>query len=87
MKEEHITKVQALLSEWNPLGKQVTQLSDLNNYEAEAIDILFYIEKNNTVKQIGEITNAVLNDAFDIDVDPLECQKVAKEIHLMLNKK
>lgn len=45
MKEEHITKVQALLSEWNPLGKQVTQLSDLNNYEAEAIDILFYIEK------------------------------------------
>lgn len=45
MDEQHIEKVKLLLTEWNPLGEKASQITDLENYETEAIDILFYINK------------------------------------------
>jgi len=41
MNEEHIKKVKRLLTSWNPLGERAIQISDLNEYETEAVDILF----------------------------------------------
>jgi hypothetical protein len=45
MDEKHIEKVKQLLTDWNPLGERAKQITDLGNYETEAIDILFYLDK------------------------------------------
>ena len=87
MNEEHIVKVQALLTEWNPLGNRLSQIIDLNNNEIEATDILFHIKKNNTVDQISKIIGTVLNQAFGIHVKPAKCKKIAEQVQLMLKEK
>ncbi|SNZ00976.1 DUF1871 family protein [Flagellimonas pacifica] len=87
MNEEHIVKVQALLTEWNPLGSQSAQISDLNNYEIEATDILFHIKKNNTVDQISKMITTVLNQAFGIHVEPVKCKIIAEQVQIMLKEK
>jgi hypothetical protein len=86
MNKEHLSKVQALLTEWNPLGNRSVQISDLNNYEIEATDILWHIKKNNTVDQISKITHTVFNQAFGIHVEPVKCKSIAEQIHAMLNE-
>ena len=45
MDEKLIEKIKLILTDWNPLGEQASQIPDLENYEIEAIDILFYIDK------------------------------------------
>ena len=50
MNEEHIRKVKRLLTSWNPLGERSNQISDLNEYETEAVDILFHI-----IRQQGQL--------------------------------
>lgn len=49
MNEELIEKVKQILTEWNPLGDYASEVEDLNNYETEAIDILFYLNKKSSV--------------------------------------
>ena len=49
MNKKHIERIKDILSEWNPLGDMANQISDLENYEIEATDILFHINK----KKIG----------------------------------
>ena len=44
MNEEHIQKIKEILTQWNPLGEQANQISDLNDYETEAVDIIFNID-------------------------------------------
>lgn len=87
MNKEHITKVQVLLTEWNPLGKRSVQITDLNNYEIEATDILWHVKKTNTMEQISKITNTVLSQAFGIHVEPVKCKIIAEQIHSILNEK
>jgi len=87
MNEEHIVKVQALLTEWNPLGNRSAQISDLNNYEIEATDILFHIKKNNTAGQISKMISTDLNQAFGIHVDPVKCKIIAEQVQIMLKEK
>ncbi|MBJ7879597.1 hypothetical protein [Gelidibacter salicanalis] len=78
MNKEHLAKVQALLTEWNPLGERSSQISDLNNYEIEATDILWHVKKTNTVDQINKMTNTVLSPAFGIHVDQLNVKLLPK---------
>jgi hypothetical protein len=87
MNKEHIAKVKVLLTEWNPLGNKSTQISDLNNYEIEATDILWHIKKKNTVDQISKMIDSVLNQAFGIHVNPVKCKIIAEQIHIMINEK
>ncbi len=87
MNKEHITKVKVLLTEWNPLGKQSVQITDLNNYETEATDILWHVKKTNTVEQINKITNTVISQAFGIHLEPFKCKIIAERIHSILNEK
>lgn len=58
MNKKHIKRLKDILSEWNPLGDRATQINDLENYETEATDILFHINKKNSVEQISK------NDKF-----------------------
>ena len=60
MNEEHIRKVKELLITWNPLGDQATQINDLDDYETEAIDILFHLGKKDSVDKIMNLTITIL---------------------------
>ncbi|GAA3624193.1 DUF1871 family protein [Flavivirga jejuensis] len=87
MNKRHIEKLKDMLSEWNPLGEQANQISDLDNYDIEATDILFHIDKKNSVEQISKMVRSVLEQAFDIDVETKKSLEIANKIYLMLNKK
>ena len=40
MEEEQISKLAAVLAEWNPLRSRADSVSDLDGYRIEAIDII-----------------------------------------------
>lgn len=87
MNKKHIEILKDILSQWNPLGDMADQISDLENYETEATDILFHINKKNSVEQISKMIGAVLGQAFGINVDDKKSLAVASEIHSMINAK
>ncbi|QXP60859.1 DUF1871 family protein [Olleya sp. HaHaR_3_96] len=87
MNKEHINKVKVLLTEWNPLGKQSVKITDLNNYDTEATDILRHVKKTNTVEQINKIINTVMSQAFGIHLEPFKSKIIAEQIHSILNEK
>lgn len=87
MNKKHIERLKEILSEWNPLGDQSSQISDLENYETEATDILFHINKKYSAEQISKIICTVLGQAFSINVDEKKSLAVANEVHSMMNEK
>ena len=80
MDEEHIEKIKQILTDWNPLGERAKQVSDLNNYETEAIDILFYIDKKSSSNYINKIMVEIITEAFNVDLDLKETKKYADRI-------
>ena len=94
MEQEIIDKVKLVLNDWNPLGKNASKIEDLNEYETEAIDILFYIDFEITSKRpvevkkkIERIVNEIILEAFRIDLDNEECSKAAEKIYQIVYKK
>jgi hypothetical protein len=88
MEDETINKVKQVLNDWNPLGKNASKIEDLNEYESEAIDILFYIEVEITSKrpvevkkQIQKYVKEILTEAFDIDLTNEECKIPSEKIY------
>ena len=91
MEDETINKVKHVLNDWNPLGENACKVEDLNEYETEAIDILFYIDLEITFerpvevkKQIQKYVNEILTEAFNIDLTNEECRLPAKKIYQIL---
>ena len=80
MDEEHIEKIKQILTDWNPLGERASQVPDLDNYETEAIDILFYIDKKSSSNYINKIMVEVITEAFGVDLDLKETKKYADRI-------
>ena len=85
MNEDHINKIKQILTDWNPLGEKASQIEDLENYETEAIDILFYIDKKTSTDRINRITTQVLSEAFGVYVELGESKKYAKKIRIIIN--
>ena len=80
MDEEHIEKIKQILTDWNPLGEKAKQVPDLDNYETEAIDILFYIDKKSSSNYINKIMVEIITEAFNVDLDLKETKKYADRI-------
>jgi len=85
MNEDHINKIKQILTDWNPLGEKASQIEDLENYETEAIDILFYIDKKTSTDRINRIMTQVLSEAFGVYVELGESKKYAKKIRIIIN--
>ena len=85
MNEKHIEKVKQLLTNWNPLGEMANQIPDLENYETEAIDILFFIDKKSPVNYINKIMVDVLSQAFGLGLDLKTTIKYAEKIRTIIN--
>ena len=77
MDEQQTEEVKLLLTERNPLGEKAGQITDLENYETEAIDILFYINKKSSTNYINKIKVDVLSQAFLLDLEPAATKKYA----------
>ena len=87
MNEEHIRKVKRLLTSWNPLGERSNQISDLNEYETEAVDILFHINKQHSVDQIANLTITVLDEAFGLEISKADTMPYAGQIYKIIREK
>jgi hypothetical protein len=73
MDEKHIEKVKQLLTDWNPLGERAKQITDLGNYETEAID--------------NKIMVQVLSEAFNLEIDLDVSRKYAEMIRKIIIEK
>jgi len=65
MNEDQIEQIKLLLTEWNPLGNFATKVPDLDNYDTEANDLLFYIDQKSSIKKIDKIMVEILEEAFE----------------------
>ena len=91
MNEEHIQKIKEILTQWNPLGERANQISDLNNYETEAVDIIFNIDIEVDIKKTRDpqnrvriIVKEVLNEAFNLWLTDEDCEKPSELIYKVL---
>lgn len=80
MDEKLIEKIKLILTDWNPLGEQASQILDLENYKTEVIDILFYIDKKSSINYINKIMVEVLSQAYGLDLKLEETKKYAEKI-------
>ena len=94
MEDEILNKVKHVLNDWNPLGEYASKIHDLNKYETEANDILFYIDFEITSKrpaevkkQIQKLVKDVLTQAFNINLTNEECRIAAEKIYQILHEK
>jgi hypothetical protein len=93
VEQETINKVKHVLNDWNPLGKNASKIEDLNEYEIEAIDILFYLDLEVTTKrpvdakkQIQRLIKNVIEEAFNIDLIFEDCKIPAEKIYQILHE-
>ena len=85
--EEQITAVANVLAQWNPLGAAANKVADLDGYRTEATDIIFGLKvRGNSVKP-ERLVMEILNQAFDLSLNPQSCIAPAQEIAAILGKK
>ena len=94
MKQENIEKIKSILKHWNPLGNRKDSISDLNDYETEALDIIFNLEidydfpeKSISKNQLSIIIKEVLNQAFNLHLTNSDCEDCSTQILKILNEK
>jgi hypothetical protein len=78
--DEQMQRVMELLTQWNPLGDEASEIPDLDNYETEAVDILFHIYISGPGTNPARIVRDVLNEAFDLSLSIDDCADIGKEI-------
>ena len=84
--ENQIEKAKQLLTEWNPLGERSVEISDLNNYQTEAVDILFLLNKKSSVAYINKLMVKVLAEAFNLEIDLNESYTYAEKLREIINE-
>jgi hypothetical protein len=62
--EAQISKVAAVLAEWNPLGSRAASISDLDGYRFEAIDIVMARRICGASVALDETVSDILNQAL-----------------------
>lgn len=94
LKDHKTEQVKTILTDWNPLGSLAEQYDDLNNYETEANDILFYIEsgidfpkRGNEQKRIQKIVKELFNETFNLWLTDEECKEPAIKIKNVVKEK
>jgi hypothetical protein len=82
--EGQISKVAAVLAEWNPLGARADSVSDLDGYRVEAIDIIMALGVFRRFAAPEETVSDILNQAFNLSLKPIDCMAPARKIQLIL---
>lgn len=87
MDDELIKKVQEILTNWNPLGERANTIPGLNNYEVEAIDILFHTHRHNSIDRVTTLTRDIINEAFKLQLTREEAKPYARKIYKAIKEK
>ncbi|MFQ6005634.1 MAG: hypothetical protein ACE5OQ_09030 [Woeseia sp.] len=76
--DEKIIEISKILTAWNPLGDGAAAVTDLNNYQTEAIDIMSAMELfgYSAKKAVSE----VLQEAFLIDLDKKKLEHYSNRV-------
>jgi len=82
--EAQISKVAAVLAEWNPHGSRADSVSDLEGYRIEAIDIMMARRIWGSSVAFEQTVSDILNQAFDLSLKPSDCVAPAKKIRLII---
>ena len=85
MDEKQIVKVKQMLMDWNPLGERASEIKDLDNYQTEAVDILFCIDKKSSTDNINKRMVGIISEAFDVHLDLKKTKKYAEIIRSIIN--
>jgi hypothetical protein len=83
-RDETITEISRILTAWNPLGERAAATNDLDNYQAEAVDILSVMELYGYSPK--KATSEVLQEAFLIDLEKTELDHYSRKIQAVLAK-
>ena len=81
-KDEKIIKISKILTAWNPLGERAAAMKDLDNYQAEAMDILSVMELYRYSPK--KATSEILQEAFLIDLEKAELDYYSSKIKTAL---
>jgi len=65
--DEKLIEISEILTAWNPLRERAAAITDLDNYQTEAMDILSTIELHGHSPK--KATSAVLQEVFLIDLE------------------
>ena len=87
MEEREITEVADVLTQWNPLGDAAKNVPDLDGYRTEAINIIFALHLHGRSANPEQIVVEVLNQAFDLSLQPPDCIEPTKKILVLLGDK
>lgn len=83
MKEELITSVSEVLSDWNPVGEKAESVSDLEGYKYEAMDIISAIEISSV--PVEKAVSDVLTQAFGITLSEAQLKHYSSQIEQLLS--
>ena len=78
--DTQIRAVKRILTDWNPLGDESQRFPDLNEYNTEAIDILFHLKNPTHETDTTNTVRQILNEAFDLDLTREDCTEAARDI-------
>lgn len=84
MDETQIARVAAVLAEWNPLGSKASDVTDLDGYRTEAIDMIMVLGLRGGSVAPEETVTAVLNQAFGLALKPNDCVAHATQIQAIV---
>lgn len=83
MDEKKIELLKNKLSELNPLGENAKTINDLNNYEIEAFDILFHVNKKDSRKRVEKMIQSVFEQAFSEDLNDQDCTEITDLVMIL----
>lgn len=88
--ESEIRAVQQILTAWNPLGDQAAQISDLNDYRTEAMDILNYMGFRGIIfrrERTATLVQDILEGAFKIHLRSSDCEDAGRRIDAIVKRR
>ena len=91
--DEVSKEIMNVLNEWNPLGDRANHIPDLDKYEPEANDIIYFYDDDlqfpkykDRKTKVLKVVRSIINEAFNIDLTEEECKIPAEKIYdILLN--
>jgi hypothetical protein len=92
MTEDEISKeIMEILYDWNPLGERAKQIPDLNKYESEANDIIYFYDDDfmfpkykDRKTKVNKVVRSIINEAFNLNLTDDECKIASEKIYKIL---
>ena len=92
MTEDEISKgIMGVLNDWNPLGENAKHVPDLNNYESEANDIIYFYDDDfqfpkykDKKTKVLKVVRTIINEAFNLGLTEDECKIPSEKIYNIL---